>query len=90
MTAGYIGNRHPRLHCFLHHRHLLLCGISAPALDPGKHFNSINTVRHSRNTRRMPSPYLRRLCPVQIGAAPKPMKRIIVCLAALRRIDRGR
>jgi hypothetical protein len=42
MTAGYIGNRHPSRHCFLHHRHFLLCGISAPALDPGKHFNSIS------------------------------------------------
>ena len=70
MTAGYIGNRHPRLHRLLHHRHLLLCGISTPALDPGKHFNSINTVRHSRKTRRTPSSYLMRLCPVQIGAAP--------------------
>jgi Alpha-glutamyl/putrescinyl thymine pyrophosphorylase clade 2 len=56
----------------MHHRHFLLCGISAPALDPGKHFNSISIVRHGRNTRRTPSPYLLRLCPVQIGAAPSP------------------
>jgi hypothetical protein len=58
MTAGYIGNRHSRLRRFLHNRHLLLCGIPAAALDPGKHFDSISIVRHSRNTRRTPSSYL--------------------------------
>jgi hypothetical protein len=38
--------------------HLLLCGIPAPALNPGKDFNSISIRRHSRNTRRKPSSYL--------------------------------
>ena len=58
MTAGYIGNRHPGLGCLLHEGHLLLCGIPAPALNPGKHFDSISTVRHSRKTRLKPSSYL--------------------------------
>ena len=58
MTAGYIGNRHPRLAGLLDDRHLLLCGIPAPALDTGKDFNSLSTCRHSRNTRRKPSSYL--------------------------------
>jgi hypothetical protein len=42
----------------LHDRHLLLCGISAQALNTGKHFDSFSTVRHSRITRRTPSSYL--------------------------------
>ena len=70
MTAGYIGNRHSRLGRFLHKRHLLLCCVPPAALDPGKHFDSISIVRHSRKTRRTPSSYLMRLCPVQMGAAP--------------------
>jgi hypothetical protein len=58
MTAGYIGNRHSRLHGFLNNGHLLLCGIPAPALNPGKHFDSISVRRHSRMTRLKPSSYL--------------------------------
>jgi hypothetical protein len=58
MTAGYIGNRHSGLGRFLDKGHLLLCGIPPAALNSGKHFDSINTVRHSRMTRRKPSSYL--------------------------------
>ena len=58
MTAGYIGNRHSGLGRFLDKGHLLLCGVTPAALDSGKHFDSINTVRHSRMTRRKPSSYL--------------------------------
>ncbi len=58
MTAGHIGNRHSRLHRFLNKSHLLLCGIPAPALNTGKHFDSISIRRHSRITRRTPSSYL--------------------------------
>ena len=70
MTAGYIGNCHSRLHRFLNKTHLLLGGIPAAALNPGKNFNSISIRRHSRNTRRKPRLLSRRLCPVQMGAAP--------------------
>jgi len=70
MTAGNIRNRHPGLGCLLDHGKLLIRRVPAPALDAGKDFYSINTVRHSRKTRRTPSSYLMRLCPVQIGAAP--------------------
>ena len=70
MKTGNIGNRHPRPGRFLHNRQLLLCRISAPALDPGKHFYSIRTVRHSRTTRLTPSSFAMQLCPVQKGAAP--------------------
>jgi DNA end-binding protein Ku len=48
MTAGYIGNRHPRLRRFLHKGHLLIRRISTPALDTGKHFYSISNIRHGR------------------------------------------
>jgi len=58
MTAGHIGNCHSRLHRLLDKSHLLLCGIPAPALDPGKYFDSISIRRHSRITRRTPSSYL--------------------------------
>ena len=64
MTAGHIGNRHSGLGRFLHNRHLLLHRIPSTALDPGKHFDSISIVRHSRMTRRTPSSYIKRLCPV--------------------------
>ena len=70
MKTGNIGNRHPGLGRFLHYRQLLLCRIPTPALDPGKHFYSIRTVRHSRTTRLTPSSFTMQLCPVQMGAAP--------------------
>jgi hypothetical protein len=72
MTAGNIRNRHPGLRCFLHNSKLLIRRVLTTALDTGKDFYSINTVRHSRTTRLTPSSYLYRLCPVQIGAAPPP------------------
>ena len=50
MTAGYIRNRHPGLGGFLHHRKLLIRRVPTTTLDPGKHFNSISIVRHSRKT----------------------------------------
>ena len=81
MTAGHIGNRHSGLGRFLHKRHLLFGCVPPAALNPGKHFDSISIVRHSRKTRRTPSSYLMRLCPVQMGAAPTPeisIKRIVV------------
>ena len=58
MTAGYIGNRHAGLGRLLDERHLLLGGISAPALNSDQNLDSISTVRHSRMPRRKPSSYL--------------------------------
>ena len=58
MTAGNIRNRHPGLGCLLDHGKLLIRRVPAPALDAGKDFYSINTVRHSRKTRHTPSSYL--------------------------------
>jgi len=58
MTAGNIRNRHAGLGCFLHHRKLLIRRVLTAALDAGKDFYSINTVRHSRTTRLTPSSYL--------------------------------
>ena len=58
MKAGNIGNRHSRLRSFLHNRQLLIRRIPAPALDPGKDFYSIRTVRHGRMTRLTPISYL--------------------------------
>jgi hypothetical protein len=58
MTAGYIGNRHPRLGRFLQNRHLLIRRIPTTALDTRKNFYSINIIRHSRMTRLTPSSYL--------------------------------
>jgi hypothetical protein len=45
-------------------------GVSPPALDTGKDFNSINGVRHKRMTRLTPSPSLCSYGPVEMGAAP--------------------
>lgn len=36
----------------------MLRRITPAALDPGKHFDSFSTVRHSRKPRRTPSSYL--------------------------------
>ena len=54
MTAGYVGNRHPRLGCFGQNRQLLVQRVTPATLDAGKNFDSINT-RHSRMTRLTPS-----------------------------------
>ena len=55
MTASYVGNRHARLDCFGQDRQLLVHRPASPALDLRKDFDSINTARHSRITRRTPS-----------------------------------
>lgn len=70
MLAGHKRNRHSRLGGFRHRRQLLLYRISTSALYAGEHLNSINCVRHSRITRRTPSPSLCSYGPVEMGAAP--------------------
>jgi hypothetical protein len=70
MTAGNKRNRHSRLGCLLQNCHLLVRRIPTAALNARKHFYSINTIRHSRMPRLTPGSYFRRLCPVQMGAAP--------------------
>lgn len=82
MRAGNIGNRHPRLGGLLHHSHLLIRGISTPALDAGKHFNTLRIVRHSRITRLTPSlslcSYVRsKRGPLQIFPRPAPCEKDI-------------
>jgi hypothetical protein len=58
MTAGHVGNRHPRLGGFGHGSELLLHRVTPASLDPGEDLNSICCIRHSRITRRTPSPSL--------------------------------
>jgi len=55
MTAGHVGNRHAGLACLRKDRQLLIHRPAAPALDLGEDFDSVNTARHSRITRRTPS-----------------------------------
>lgn len=58
MTAGHIGNRHAGPGRLRQHRQLLIQRITPTALDPREHFDSINTIGHSRMTRLTPSPSL--------------------------------
>ena len=74
MLAGYEGNRHARLPGFGQHSHLLIQCVAPAALDAGQNLDSINTITHRRTTRFMPSSYFNALCPVQLGAAPAPLK----------------
>jgi hypothetical protein len=55
--GGDIGNRHSRLAGLLHEAHLLFRGISAPAMNSDKHFDSISIRSHSHNASRKPNPY---------------------------------
>ena len=55
MTASYVGNRHARLGGFGQDRQFLIHRPASPALDLREDFDSINTARHSRITRRTPS-----------------------------------
>ena len=57
MTAGNKRNRHAGLGCFLQNCHLLIRRIPTAALNTGKHFYSINTIRHSRMPRLTPGSY---------------------------------
>src|SRR5215468_6765836 len=75
MTAGHVGNRYARLSCFRQDRQLLIHRPAASALDLREDFNSVNTARHSRITRRTPSSslcsYVRfKWGPLQISIRP--------------------
>src|SRR5215475_4206772 len=55
MTAAHVGNRHAGLGRLRQDRQLLVHGPASPALDLREDFDSVNTARHSRITRRTPS-----------------------------------
>lgn len=57
MTAGHIGNRHPRPCGFGQNGELLIHRTSSAPLNRRIHFHSIGTAGHSRMTRRTPRDY---------------------------------
>ena len=58
MTAAHVGNRHAGLGRLRQDRQLLIQRPASTALDLREDFDSINTARHSRITRRTPSSWL--------------------------------
>jgi hypothetical protein len=78
MLPSYIGNRDPGPRGLLHDPKLLVDGIPSTALNTRINLNSFCIRRHSRMTRLTPSSYLRQHCPVEIGAAPEGVLRLVV------------